>query len=170
MKGNNTAIAFDKVLFAVGHHKKRLDKEFTNVFYLEDRFAHAKCHNELLKAKQVVVVGGTLEAYQQASSIRAYLDTIGASDTEILIINDKPSEVAKNMGPAINLLINNMLREQRISVIMNATMTKTEGDYRIERMWFKKAEDIERESHSVTSASKEYFVEPDVVIVEDGVG
>lgn len=37
--------------------------EYSNVYYLEDRFAHAKCHNEILKAKCIVVMGGTFEAY-----------------------------------------------------------------------------------------------------------
>ena len=170
MKGSTQAIHFDKVLFAVGSHKKKLTSEYTNLFYLEDRFSHAKCHNEILKAKQVVIIGSTLEAYQQACTIRSYLDTIGQTDTQILVINDKSSEVARNMGPAVSLLINNMMREQRISVVMNCTFTKTEGDYRMDKLWFKKAEDLAAEEHSVSSTSKEYFVSPDVVIVEDGVG
>lgn len=54
---------FDKLLIAWGSRKQRLDKEYSNVFYLEDRISHARCHNELIKAKQVVVMGGTFEAY-----------------------------------------------------------------------------------------------------------
>jgi thioredoxin reductase len=63
VKGYHEKLEFEKVLLAWGAVKKRLDKEFSNVFYLEDRQAHARCHNELLKAKTIVVLGGTLEAY-----------------------------------------------------------------------------------------------------------
>ncbi len=77
VKGYHEKLEFEKVLLAWGSAKKRLDKEFSNVFYLEDRQAHARCHNELLKAKTIVVLGGTIEAYQSAASIRDYLDSIG---------------------------------------------------------------------------------------------
>jgi thioredoxin reductase len=63
VKGVKEPINFDKVMIAWGSYKKRLSKEYSNVFYLEDRHSHARCHNELLKAKSVVVMGGTFEAY-----------------------------------------------------------------------------------------------------------
>jgi len=63
VKGYHDELGFDKLLLAWGSGKKRLDGEFSNVFYLEDRYAHAKCHNELLRAKTVVVMGSTIEAY-----------------------------------------------------------------------------------------------------------
>ena len=63
IKNFGDPIHFDKLLVAWGSQKKRLNKEYTNVFYLEDRHAHARAHNEILKAKTIVVLGGTIEAY-----------------------------------------------------------------------------------------------------------
>jgi len=80
VKGVKEPIAFDKVMIAWGSYKKRLNKEYSNVFYLEDRHSHARCHNELLKAKSIVIMGGTFEAYQTAASIRKYLDSINYTD------------------------------------------------------------------------------------------
>lgn len=74
-------MTFDKVLVAWGAQKKRLGKEYSNVYYLEDRHSHARAHNEILKAKTILVMGGTFEAYQVAASIRDYLDSIGYYDT-----------------------------------------------------------------------------------------
>jgi len=58
---------FDKVVVAWGAEKKRINtmKEgiYSNLYYIEDRHSHAKIHNELLKAKVIVVMGGTFEAY-----------------------------------------------------------------------------------------------------------
>ena len=63
MVGNKERIEFDKLLLAFGANKNRLDKPYTNVYYLEDKQSHARIHNELLKANQIVVFGGTFEAY-----------------------------------------------------------------------------------------------------------
>jgi len=70
IKGLKQHIQFDKMLVAWGAYKKRLTKDYSNVFYLEDRYSHAKCHNEILKAKKIMVLGSTLDTYQTASSIR----------------------------------------------------------------------------------------------------
>lgn len=87
VKGVKEPIYFDKIMLAWGSYKKRLNKEYSNVYYLEDRHSHARCHNEMLKAKSIVVMGGTFEAYQTASSIREYLDSIGYTDVSILLID-----------------------------------------------------------------------------------
>ena len=63
------------------------------MYYLEDRFSHAKFHNNLLKAKCVVVLGGTFEAYDTAAGIRDYLDSIGYYDTQIVLMDNSSSEV-----------------------------------------------------------------------------
>lgn len=70
-------VNFDKMLVAWGAFKKRLTKDYSNAFYLEDRYAHAKCHNEILKADKIVVLGSTMDAFQTASSVRGYLNSIG---------------------------------------------------------------------------------------------
>jgi thioredoxin reductase len=94
VKGHRDPIKFDKVMVAWGAQKRRLDKEYSNVFYLEDRHSHARAHNEILKAKQIVVMGGTFEAYQTVTAIRDYLDSIGFNDTSIALIDSNKSEVA----------------------------------------------------------------------------
>lgn len=93
VKGVKDPIKFDKVMVAWGSFKKRLATEYSNVYYLEDRHAHARCHNEILKAKSIVVMGGTFEAFQTASSIREYLDSIGYHDVQIMLISQENSEL-----------------------------------------------------------------------------
>ena len=63
------------------------------MFYLEDRHSHARVHNEILKAKCIVVLGGTFEAYQVAGSLREYLDSINYRDVQIVLLNDEDSEI-----------------------------------------------------------------------------
>ena len=103
-------IQFDKLLIAWGAHKMRLRQEYSNVFYLEDRYAHAKCHNEVIKAKKVVVLGHSMDAMQTASSVRAYLNSIGYSATEVILLHEDQSEIEKNMGRQVSACINDMLR------------------------------------------------------------
>ena len=63
LKGAKERINFDKLLVAWGSHKKRLKNDYSNIFYLEDRFSHAKCHNEIIKAQKIVVLGSTIDAF-----------------------------------------------------------------------------------------------------------
>lgn len=63
LHGEERSIQYDKILLACGAYKRRLKKEYSNVYYLEDRQSHARVHNEILKAKQITIMGGTLEAY-----------------------------------------------------------------------------------------------------------
>ena len=93
VKGVKEAIKFDKVMIAWGAYKQRLNQEYSNVFYLEDRHSHARCHNEMLKAKTIVVMGGTFEAYQTAASVRDYLDNVGYTDVQIILLHPEQSEV-----------------------------------------------------------------------------
>jgi UDP-N-acetylglucosamine 2-epimerase len=46
-----------------GAEKRKLQQNYSNVHYIEDRFSHAKLHNSLIKAKSVVVMGNTFEAF-----------------------------------------------------------------------------------------------------------
>ena len=93
VKGHTEPIQFDKVLVAWGSQKKRLNKEYSNVYYLEDRHSHARAHNEILKAKSILIMGGTFEAFQTAASIRDYLDSIGYTDVQIVLLDTQISEV-----------------------------------------------------------------------------
>ena len=126
------------MLVAWGAYKKRLNKDYSNVFYLEDRYSHAKCHNEILKAEKIMVLGSNLDSYQTASSVRAYLKSIGYDKTQVILLNDGPSEISKNMGAEIDRCINSMMKEQGITVISNAKVTGINGDYKVDRIHFRK--------------------------------
>ena len=66
VKGLRKPIKFEKVLVAWGAEKDKLKTNYPNVYYIEDRFSHAKIHNQLIKSKQVVVLGNTFETIQTA--------------------------------------------------------------------------------------------------------
>ena len=90
LEGQNKHIYYDKILLAPGSYKHRLNQEYSNAFYLEDRQAHARVHNEILKAKTIVILGGTLEAYQTAAAVRDYLDEIEYYKTQVVVmVQDK---------------------------------------------------------------------------------
>lgn len=118
VKGHTESINFDKILIAWGSAKPRLSKEYSNVYYLEDRHSHARCHNEILKAKSIVVMGGSFEAYQTAASIRDYLDSISYFDTQIVLLEGSSTEVQQCLGKHIANEFHEMLKSKRISVIV----------------------------------------------------
>lgn len=158
------------MLIAWGAHKKRLKQEYQNVFYLEDRQAHAKCHNEILRANCIVVMGNTIEAYQSAASIRSYLDSIGYRKTQIVLLSEEEVEVNTVLGKRIGLYINALMREQRISVISKAKITEIKGMSEIEGIYFTKANQNTEEHYISGDQTIEYFLKPDVVICENGLG
>ena len=172
VKGLKEQIEFDKMLIAWGAYKKRLSKDYSNVFYLEDRYSHAKCHNEIIKAKKIVVLGSTMDAFQTASSIRSYLDSINYSKTEVVLLYEDDSEIKKNMGAMVGKTINKMLRDQNISVIEDCKITHLVGDYKVEKIHFQKksAKGTEADDVWTEKGSIDFFIKPDIVIVEDGVG
>lgn len=131
IKGINELIPFEKILIAWGANKKRLNSDYANVYYLEDRHSHAKCHNEIIKAKTIVVMGGTFEAYQTAASIRKYLDSLNYKDTKIILFDGEKSEIQNTFGAQISNELHLLMKEQRISVIMDADVTKMSGINRL---------------------------------------
>ena len=70
----------------------------------------------MLKARQVVIMGGTMEAYQTAASCREYLDSVGFTDTKILLLHFEQSDVEKTLGAGVESKIVEKMREMRISV------------------------------------------------------
>lgn len=80
-------------MLAWGSEKARISKNYSNVFYLEDKQSHARIHNEVIKAKQIVIFGGTFDAYQIAATTRDYLDSIGYTDTKIMLMHTEFSDV-----------------------------------------------------------------------------
>lgn len=57
-----------------------------------------------------------------------------------------------------------MLREQRISVKMKTDITRIQGLNKIEAIYFNK------ETENPNEKKVEFFVRPDIVIAENGVG
>lgn len=101
IKGLRKPIRFDKLLVAWGAHRNKLSKNYSNVHYIEDRFSHAKLHNELLRAKKIVVMGNTLEAFQVAQSTRDYLDGLGYYEVRIVLMSTEKSEARSALGTGI---------------------------------------------------------------------
>lgn len=139
---------------------------------MEDRFSHAKCHNELIKAKKVVVMGSTMEAYQTASSVRAYLDSIYYTDVEVILLSPRAPDIARNMGVKVNSAVRDLMREQGVQVIDDCQVFRMDGEYRLDKIHFRKRNDKENAAQFAFSKTgmTEYFIKPDMVIVEDGLG
>jgi len=167
--GHKDKINFDKLLIAWGADRIRMKQSFSNVFYLEDLQSHARIHNELLKANQVVVLGGTFEAYQLAATFRDYLDSIGYTDTKIMLLCDGNTDVQHTLGNKVSKYVHDLLREKRISVVVNAKVSRFEGDTKLEKIHFYKAEDKNFENY-IEGGCTEYFVKPDFVVAENGIG
>lgn len=51
-------------------------------------------------------MGGTFEAFQTAASLRDYLDSIGYTKTEIILMNSERSEIDTALGPYVSKKIN----------------------------------------------------------------
>ena len=124
LSGEPKPVKFDKILVAWGAEKRKFDKKYENVYYLKDRFSHAKVHNELLKAKRIMIYGFTLDAFQTAASAREYLDSLGYTDTQIVVMCQGKAESQSNFGPAVHKAIVKKMREMRISVLTDVHITK----------------------------------------------
>jgi len=120
-------LQFDKLLVAWGAEKNKLGQSYSNVHYIEDRFSHAKVHNSLLKAKNVVVLGNTFDAVQTAQSTRTYLDECGLFKTEITLMTTDTPDIRKSMGPSMERFIKEQLKEQRINYEPNVNIVKMDG-------------------------------------------
>jgi hypothetical protein len=46
-------------------------------------------------------MGGTLEAYQVAASVREYLDSLGYKKTQVILLNQNKDELHQNFGKAV---------------------------------------------------------------------
>lgn len=164
--GLRKPLYFDKILVAWGADKNRLGKSYTNVHYIEDRFSHAKVHNSLLKAQKVVIMGNTLDAIQTASSTRNFLDECGLYKTEVTLMTTDIPDARRSMGPSMDMFIKKQLSEQRINYEPNVNIVKLEGEMDLEAIYFNKELEYGK-GHPVTT---DYFIKPDLVICENGIG
>mmetsp|Transcript_4104 Transcript_4104/g.6941 ORF Transcript_4104/g.6941 Transcript_4104/m.6941 type:complete len:207 (+) Transcript_4104:1376-1996(+) len=164
-------VHFDKLLVSWGSERQKL-RGLSNVYTIEDKFSHAKVHNQLLKSKKVVVLGSTFEAFQMASSAREYLDSVGQFDTEIILMNDYPSEVRSTLNQGMELYMDMLLKKQRISFLPNAEVLDLVGDNAVTKIKFykelKPSRLVKRRTHD---RDTEYFIDNiDMVIYENGMG
>ena len=160
---------YDKILIAWGSEKMKFDKNYENVFYLSDRFAHAKIHNEMIKSKRILIYGETLEAFQVASSTREYLDSLGYKNTQIVVLSTTRTQAERNFKKEVYGSILKKLREQRISVVSDVKLTKMSGDYRLEQInWMDNK--FLKSRPTIEERVVEHAYKPDMVIVENGVG
>ena len=63
-----------------------------------------------------------------------------------------------------------MLKEKRISVIMNCRITDMRGDTKLEKIFFRREEDNNEVALVRPEGVTDYFLKPDVLIVENGLG
>jgi len=73
-------------------------------------------------------------------------------------------------GSAVTKRLNEMMKEKRISVIMNCQIKKMQGETKLEKIMFRKEEDLDEDKEYSEEGVTDYFLTPDVVIVEDGLG
>lgn len=108
-----TKVNFDKCLIAWGSAKKKIGNQYENMFYLEDRYSHAKIHNEILKAKNIVILGSTMEAYNYASQVRTYLDSVGQKSTNITVLPDGNNSMHRSLGDQVTDWVIREMREKQ---------------------------------------------------------
>lgn len=166
ISGLRKPVKFSKMLVAWGSDREKLSQSYGNVHYIEDRFSHAKIHNQLIKSKSVVVLGNTFEAMQTAQSAREYLDNHGYFDTKIVLMTTEKSEIRQTLGKGFEDYLMRELREQRISYQPNVNVTNFEGENDLEKIYYNK----EGEYEENLPASTEYFIPTDMIICENGIG
>ena len=85
---------------------------------------------------------------------------------------DDTSEIRKNMGPEVSSAILKLMRKEGIRVIDNAKITHLAGDYKLEKIHFRKVDPFlsEAEQYLSQEGQPEYFVSTDCVIAENGLG
>lgn len=154
----NKQLKYDKILIAAGSEKERLPQSYSNVHVVEDHLSHAKVHNDLLKADQIVVIGSGLEAIQSAASCRTYLDKIGVHEPKIVVMDTEMSQIRRYFGPKVEDIFKRVLKSHRISFMSEVKIKAMEGDHKLEKIVFS-----QREDHN-----KELYLNPDLVIVETG--
>ena len=122
--------------------------------YIEDRFSHAKIHNEILRAKNIVIMGNTLDSVQIAQATRDYLDQVGFFETKVTLMSTGEPEVRKTLGDGIEKVFRKHLKRQRISYLPNCHITNLQGDNELQGIYFHKEGDFGKEKVPDT----EYFV------------
>ena len=156
---DNKKIPFEAILFA-GSSTKVSPSNYVNVHCLNDYESHANAHNNVIKSNHVAVLGSTFEAFQIASSIRSYLNSIDKEDVKITLMDHDIPEVLKTLGYPLTERIYKEFKKMGISVIRDAKITHFDGDYKLRRIRFRFND----------RKDNEYFIRPDAVIAEGHLG
>lgn len=106
-----------------------------------------------------------MDALTVAQSARNLLDEAGKHKTKVMLINTQDSEIRDTLGNGMEKWLANALSRQRISYIPNAKIVSVEGSNELEQITFNKEEDY----GPGRIAKVDYFVKPDMVIVENGI-
>jgi len=83
-----------------------------------------------------------------------------------MVMTTEGSEVRKTLGTGFEKYMQTLLKEQRISMQSAVRITKMEGDNDLEAIFYNQEKDYENKKIATT----EYFIKPDLVIVENGIG
>lgn len=114
-------------------------------------------------------MGGTVEAFKTAVSVREYLDSINHHKTKVILFDTAKTEVNCMLGHVAYKKINKYMKDMRISVLCNSKLKELKGDHKIEEIVFRK----DGEYGDLKDFSEEYYdysIKPDVVIAENGMG
>ena len=158
-KNSDKKISFESLLFAGGSRKEKGWK-YSNVFVITDYDSHAKVYNEVLKSRHTCIQGSTFEAFQLAASIRKQLDRINFSNIKLTIFDENKSELEKTFGARVYQRFLKEFKDNKISVITDASVTRIEGENRLDKINFV----------IKGKGFKEYYIKPDVVVTEPDIG
>ena len=76
----------------------------------------------------------------------------------------------QNFGTAVSNEIHKLMKNKRISVIMDAQIMKMEGATKLETIHFRDKANSQPEKVFSKEGIIEMFIKPDVVICENGIG
>lgn len=118
-----------------------MQTNYSNVYYIEDRFTHANIHNKLVNAKTVVILGDTFEAVEMANSAREYLDSVNKYHTKVILMMNERPQIRKSLGKNMEKKIAKLLKDNRISYLPNVKIKEMKGDSDLQSIHFYKEGD-----------------------------
>lgn len=108
---------FAKVLLASGLREPYLEySNVHNVFSLE---SHSKLNASIENAERIVLVGSSIELYELATEIRAYL-SLKDKFPKIFILDESDSEFESLFGPLFSNFLLDKFKQSKINIIRKA--------------------------------------------------
>ncbi len=93
--------------------------QYSNVYSLENINDHAKIHNAIREAKNVIIYGSDFEAYELATSVRELADSYGKERMDVIVIEPPTSELVRSFGDDIAKML-------KAAMLMNGIRTISE--------------------------------------------